>query len=486
MTKVTYDGLRELRDNGKLVPGCKYRMIDYETTTSQEGTQAAGHPFDLILTALDEKTLDEKCSAIQSARDTEGYFANSDLAAWQVWYTLDNDIKYSWAVPKGLRIGVDFSEWDEGVLNCFYADTFIYNGEQYHKWVIPYWGNYCYVLTKTKTPNIGENTIYVDIVNGEIDYEEEVGFVSSVSELDGGKGVIYRMIDENRNDLPYDFKNIMYIKPLDEYGNYDKENGVKHPVYTFNQFINNESGDLSLYNSAVYSNVMTDCGDILPENAILSSYFCFVYNNTFISSISNIFDGNTYNNTFIDSISNIFGRDVSNNTFISCENNKIVGYYTVNNYFNQCDNNTFYGDPPCGNKFNFMQNCSIYGSIGGSNIASAENFICYFNLVNVNVRGAICNTKFGESYQQETGLYETDIYGQLNELTLLFISNNVPYIKFCGMINYKSNSTNNSSKEIKINGFDYFSNIPRGYIYLDANDNVIQYNDLDIYNAINK
>ena len=59
-------------------------------------------------------------------------------------------------------------------------------------------------------------------------------------------------------------------------------------------------------------------------------------------------------------------------------------------------------------------------------------------------------------------------------------------IKFCGMINYKSNSTNNSSKEIKINGFDYFSNIPRGYIYLDANDNVIQYNDLDIYNAINK
>jgi hypothetical protein len=27
-----------------------------------------------------------------------------------------------------------------------------------------------------------------------------------------GRGIIYRMIDEFGNDLPYDFKNILYVK----------------------------------------------------------------------------------------------------------------------------------------------------------------------------------------------------------------------------------------------------------------------------------
>lgn len=108
MIEVTYQQLKDLRDAGNLIAGMKYRMIDYDTYTSQEGTESEMHPFDLILTALDNKTFSEECSAIQSARDTEGYFASSNLVAWKVWYCLDNDpIRFAWSVGKALKINAD-------------------------------------------------------------------------------------------------------------------------------------------------------------------------------------------------------------------------------------------------------------------------------------------------------------------------------------------------------------------------------------------
>ena len=127
MTPFTYAELRELRDNGSFVAGSFYRITDYITTTTQENTQSAGHPFDVIVLALNENTLAEEAYAIQSARDTDGYFAECNLSAWKLWYSLDNDSeRFAWA------------------------------------------------------------------------------------DSENGSGVIYRMIDEWNNDLPYDFKNIMF------------------------------------------------------------------------------------------------------------------------------------------------------------------------------------------------------------------------------------------------------------------------------------
>ena len=63
--EVEYDALKELRDSGNLKPGSFYRITDYECTTSQPGTRSAGHRFDIIVQALDEKTLSENASAIQ-------------------------------------------------------------------------------------------------------------------------------------------------------------------------------------------------------------------------------------------------------------------------------------------------------------------------------------------------------------------------------------------------------------------------------------
>lgn len=92
--ETTYDNLVSLRNNSQLIPGKQYRIIDYVTTTNQLDTLSAGHQFDIIVTADNENTLNEKARAIQHDGDT--YFANSNLAAWQIWYKLDNDDNYAW------------------------------------------------------------------------------------------------------------------------------------------------------------------------------------------------------------------------------------------------------------------------------------------------------------------------------------------------------------------------------------------------------
>ena len=84
--------------------------------------------FDVIVLALSGDTLSEQAFAIQSERDTAGYFASCRLDAWRLSYALDNDdVRFRWASSDGT-------------------------------------------------------------------------------------GVIYRMIDEWCNDIPYDFKNILFVK----------------------------------------------------------------------------------------------------------------------------------------------------------------------------------------------------------------------------------------------------------------------------------
>lgn len=133
MIETTYADLVSARDSGNLVPGTYYRITDYVTTTSQSGTTAATHPFDVVVLSLSENTLSEQAMAMHSERDTQGYFENSNVEAWQLWYCLDND--------------TDRFEWASS----------------------------------------------------------------------SGKGVIYRMIDENENDCPYDFKNIMFARYFPNY-----------------------------------------------------------------------------------------------------------------------------------------------------------------------------------------------------------------------------------------------------------------------------
>ena len=69
MVEITYSELKSLRDNSQLIPGCWYRITDYETTTRQSETQSAGHLFDVIVFAIDNKTLSEEAWAINHVSD---------------------------------------------------------------------------------------------------------------------------------------------------------------------------------------------------------------------------------------------------------------------------------------------------------------------------------------------------------------------------------------------------------------------------------
>ena len=98
---INYSDLVTLRNNNQLVPGLSYRIVDYVTTTLQEETQSANHPFDLIVTAISNNELSEYATACLHEGDT--YFFGNKLNQWTIKYCLDNDTsRFAWASDKGV------------------------------------------------------------------------------------------------------------------------------------------------------------------------------------------------------------------------------------------------------------------------------------------------------------------------------------------------------------------------------------------------
>ena len=120
LVSISYGELVNLRDNNGLIPGTWYRITDYITTTYQENTSSAGHPFDVIVLALSENTLSEEAYAIKSERDTDNYFGTSNLSAWKIKYTLDNNTnRFEWADEENGK-GVIYRMIDEYNNDCPY------------------------------------------------------------------------------------------------------------------------------------------------------------------------------------------------------------------------------------------------------------------------------------------------------------------------------------------------------------------------------
>ena len=231
MINITYEELVNLRDNSKLIPGAKYRMIDYETIVSGSDIKSAMHPFDLILTALDEKTLSEECRAIQSARDVDGYYSDINLKSWDVRYCLDNDSKrFTWAVEPGLEIEIEGEKLNlpqvsflEQLFNdqCqaldIPQDTFgIYmDGSGIEQWMIlrsPVADN-CIMEMISYNATTEDfqlaNDFYLPPKAGIVLATQIVPVTKFNKVVNVGKGVIYRIIDEFSNDISYDWTNII-------------------------------------------------------------------------------------------------------------------------------------------------------------------------------------------------------------------------------------------------------------------------------------
>lgn len=134
MVSTTYAKLKALRDSGNLGPGIQYRITDYVATTNgARNSISANHPFDIIVTANSAASISEVARAIQHEGDE--YFANSNLAAWTVWYSLDNDSsRFDWADEENGR-GVIFrlvDEYDNDVSFDFKGFVFSFEDKTYY------------------------------------------------------------------------------------------------------------------------------------------------------------------------------------------------------------------------------------------------------------------------------------------------------------------------------------------------------------------
>ena len=119
--EVTYSELKELRNSGKLVPGQRYRITDYETVVWDylaDTISVGGHVFDIIVRATNESALSEYADAIRHEGDT--YFSGSNLSLWSLRYCLDNDVdRFNWANSENGK-GVIYYMRDEWNNECPY------------------------------------------------------------------------------------------------------------------------------------------------------------------------------------------------------------------------------------------------------------------------------------------------------------------------------------------------------------------------------
>ena len=445
MTPITYADLVNLRDNGELVAGSYYRITDYITTTAQENTQSACHPFDVIVLALSENTIAEEAYAIQSARDTDGYFANSNLAAWKLWYSLDNNAeRFAWASNVDCIINEDGNKF----LRYPSRDT-TNNGTSFCAW---YNDNESVLVYTDSSYPMGGELVYDE------NFEED-WYIQEV--LSKGKGVIYRMIDEWNNDVPYDFKNIQFkryiLEAADAFATDVAKGGeleiVKEKLQEMSHKIHTNFWYYGEYVSDVYPDANTETryvpfGDVdynnegpqvlceIDENNY--GWFYTFHNEDEDASLQkpNVDEGlGVYDNTIKDSCyvflveegtgsyypTNINAQSLNNIVFVGnyCNSNSFGNNCYFNSFGNNCYSNSF-GNSCYSNSFG--NDC--YSNSFGNN--------CYFNsfgnYCNFNSFGNDC---YSNSFKDQDGIADNARYNKLddgvNNIELWYDDNNGNY-----------------------------------------------------------
>ena len=253
---VTYDELCRLQEGGGLTAGTKYRIYDYSTTTSCVYTTVAGQDFDIIVTALNNRTLDENARAIYSysysstdnntdfeySAHYNNIYAYCLPESWEIKYCLKNDKeRFSWADDiEHQRISFKLSKdgWSDILGMGNDIDSTIVNrhckiDEEFQSGIIDdqeailidsISGSRLYIYKKD-AEEIFNNSIESLISRGFMArfiliapsgncYHREFGLQYIIdgpkTTYCNGKGVIYYMKDEWGNEAPYDFKNIMF------------------------------------------------------------------------------------------------------------------------------------------------------------------------------------------------------------------------------------------------------------------------------------
>ena len=366
LIQITYNELVELRNNSQLVPGQQYRITDYVTTTTQENTKSVGHAFDVIVMATDNKTLNEVARACLHEGDTYFSEAGANLAAWKVWYCLDNDTtRFAWACEKAISNGDTF------FIRTPKSDV-VHNGVQYYAWKSISMDTFV-AFSMSQSPAINE-TMYDDTF--EEDWE--------VVEMIHGKGVIYRLIDEWNNDCPYDFKNIQFKRGIytDGEGIAKEEGDEDYEVFCYT-FSWEDETHLVIKDASIFGNN----GSLLNDEGQING----VYGNTIKSYINYTgeFEAPRVAQQFLNNIVFLSTFGYEEGLFYGCHGNSFGNDCYSNSFGNSCYSNSFgnscgynsFCDSDgetipycCNNQFgNYCKNVKLLNNSTASNSSKLQN-----------------------------------------------------------------------------------------------------------------
>jgi hypothetical protein len=331
--KIEYSGLTELISSNSLIPSQKYRITDYVTTTAQENTKSANHPFDIIVEALNENTLSEDAKAIIHENVTENntekdtYFINNELSAWELKYCVDNDTnRFAWADSTNGK-GVIYYLKDEFNNECWYDFKNI-QFKRNSSWLTTY---------KSKFTSLSASS------------QQEIWFYT-FSRTSGTTSVTISddsLINSNSSSIYPCRNNTIGMYSKDEQQDYKIKHYLNNTIFIGNGAESNHIGENNCNNTftGIYNNYI----DMNCQDNIVSSGFSY-------NHIGIYFKGNKIFGKFIN---NNIGNTASGNTV-----NDTLSYNTIENnfkdntfhktfQFNKVENN-FYG-----NKLNKIDSCNF-------------------------------------------------------------------------------------------------------------------------------
>lgn len=388
---ITYAELVTLRNNGQLVKGAQYRITDYVCTTVQEDTQSAGHQFDIIVTADSASVLNKNARAIQHEGDT--YFADCDLATWELKYSLDNDTeRFAWADANGK--GVIFYMKDEWENECPYD----FKSIKFKRYKVATVTNA--ILNEYVGKYIGIKTGYGYAI-AESDFKWFYTFSDwSAEDAITDASIIGDKCGMNRFDK-YRYGNVAqvlnnntivsgeYVKSLFPeawLSKYAKDianndfSGMSYNNSMFGHFVTNTSSGGFFRNNTIYGTMRhNDIATNFQENAICGIEFAWNSTNCEFSRniIDKEFQGNTVNGNTYD---NVIGSNCSLNT-ISVLYNATLGKDFLYNELHRVYNCTI------GDSFQRNYLLSVYDCTFGTAVLSNT------------FRGQINACKFGDYAQ---------------------------------------------------------------------------------------
>ena len=320
---VTYEELKAKRDAGILIPGAYYRITDFVTTVNMEDIRSAGHAFDLIVLALSPFELSEKAFAQPHEDDT--YFADANLSAWQLWYTLDNDkTRFDWADEDNGK-GVIYRMIDEWGNDCSYD----FKNIQMHRTVAASFG-WFYAFA---ADGIAE-------VDGSLSGAFEDNFLQSMITIWGGRGYRNKVLTNwdlsltiNGHDNSIDSAVAGLNSDSIVFGSYNRIDGrcANVRIYGSSNLVysstNIRLGNIDVDTNVSYTVVLPHCDSILVGN--------YCRNNRFGSDCRKLTIGDKSNyNVFDSGCSDIeLGEYSDSNVFGPNCKYITAGNYTLYNVF---------------------------------------------------------------------------------------------------------------------------------------------------------